>query len=52
MMLAEQNTDVEFMVKQMTDNKIPLTNCNTWIRLAYMVLFTAAVDGARLVIAL
>ncbi len=35
----------------MSDKKIPLTNCNTWIRLAYMVLFGFLLMVARLVIA-
>ena len=35
----------------MSDKKIPLTNCNTWIRLAYMVLFCILLVAARLVIA-
>ncbi len=35
----------------MSDKKIPLTNCNTWIRLAYMVLFGLLLMVARLVIA-
>jgi hypothetical protein len=36
----------------MSDKKIPLTNCNTWIRLAYMLLFTVLLMAARLVIGL
>jgi hypothetical protein len=36
----------------MSDKKIPLTNCNTWIRLAYMLLFTVLLMAARLVITL
>jgi hypothetical protein len=36
----------------MSDKKIPLTNCNTWIRLAYMLLFTLLLMAARLVISL
>ena len=36
----------------MTDNKLPLTNINTWIRFAYMVLFTVLLMAARLVISL
>ena len=35
----------------MSDKKIPLTNCNTWIRLAYMLLFCILLMAARLVIA-
>ena len=36
----------------MSDKKIPLTNCNTWIRFAYMLLFTVLLMAARLVITL
>jgi hypothetical protein len=36
----------------MTDNKLPLTNINTWVRFAYMVLFTVLLMAARLVISL
>lgn len=36
----------------MSDKKIPLTNCNTWIRLAYMLLFSVLLMAARLVIGL
>ena len=36
----------------MSDNKLPLTNCNTWIRFAYMLLFTVLLMAARLVISL
>ncbi len=35
----------------MSNSKIPLTNCNTWIRLAYMLLFSVLLMAARLVIA-
>ena len=34
----------------MTDKKLPLTNANTWIRFAYMLLFTVLLMAARLVI--
>lgn len=36
----------------MTDNKRTLTNSNTWVRLAYMILFTLLLMAARLVISL
>ncbi|MDG1819403.1 MAG: DUF4389 domain-containing protein [Porticoccaceae bacterium] len=36
----------------MSDKKLPLTNCNTWIRLAYMLLFGILLMAARLVISL
>lgn len=36
----------------MSDSKIPLTNCNTWIRFAYMLLFAVLLMAARLVITL
>jgi len=36
----------------MSDKKLPLANCNTWIRLAYMLLFTVLLMAARLVITL
>lgn len=36
----------------MSDNKLPLMNCNTWIRLAYMLLFSVLLMAARLVITL
>jgi hypothetical protein len=35
----------------MSDKKIPLTNANTWIRLAYMLLFCVLLMAARLVVA-
>ena len=36
----------------MTDNKGTLSNSNTWVRLAYMFLFTLLLMAARLVITL
>jgi hypothetical protein len=36
----------------MTDNKGTLSNSNTWVRLAYMFLFTLLLMAARLVISL
>ena len=36
----------------MTDNKGTLSNSNTWVRLAYMLLFTLLLMAARLVITL
>ncbi len=36
----------------MTDNKVALTNSNTWVRLLYMLLFTLLLAAGRLVIAL
>lgn len=36
----------------MSDRKIPLTNFNTWIRFAYMLLFAVLLMAARLVITL
>ena len=36
----------------MSDSKIPLTNFNTWIRFAYMLLFAVLLMAARLVITL
>ena len=36
----------------MSDKKIPLMNCNTWIRLVYMLLFGVLLMAARLVISL
>jgi hypothetical protein len=36
----------------MSDKKLPLMNCNTWIRFAYMLLFTVLLMAARLVITL
>ena len=36
----------------MSNKKLPLTNCNTWIRFAYMLLFTVLLMAARLVITL
>ena len=36
----------------MTDNKGTLSNSNTWVRLAYMFVFTLLVMAARLVITL
>ena len=36
----------------MTDNKGTLSNSNTWVRLAYMFVFTLLLMAARLVITL
>jgi len=36
----------------MTDKKMSLSNTNTWIRLAYMMLFTLLLMAARLVVTL
>ena len=36
----------------MTDNKGTLSNSNTWVRLAYMLVFTLLLMAARLVITL
>ncbi len=36
----------------MSDKKIPLSNTNTWIRLAYMILFTLLLMAARLVLSI
>ena len=34
----------------MTENKVPFANSDTWVRFAYMVLFTVLLLAARLVI--
>ncbi|MDB4322158.1 DUF4389 domain-containing protein [bacterium] len=36
----------------MTDKKTTLSNTNTWIRLAYMILFTLLLMAARLVVSI
>ena len=36
----------------MTENKIPFANIDTWVRFAYMVLYTVLLLAARLVISM